>query len=48
MDDVITTGATLERAASAVREENKNIRIHAMTLFRGKPLYSSLDKSSIS
>ena len=48
VDDVITTGATLERAASAVREENKNIRIHAMTLFRGKPLYSSLDKSSIS
>lgn len=50
IDDVITTGTTLERAAKAIRETNKNVSINAIALLRGKPNYSpdEPDKESIS
>lgn len=40
LDDVMTTGATLEAISSMLRENtNKNIEINALCLFRGRPYY---------
>lgn len=40
LDDVITTGATLEEISSILRKNtNKNIEINALCLFRGRPYY---------
>lgn len=41
VDDVLTTGATLESIVDLVRKHyNKNIQINAICLFRGRPRYS--------
>lgn len=40
VDDVITTGSTLESVAKSLRKVNKNIILHAFCLFRGKASYS--------
>ncbi len=48
IDDVLTTGATLESITKCIRKStNRNIPIHAICLFRGKAFYSSdvLDSS---
>lgn len=40
LDDVITTGATLEAVSSTLRKDiDTNIEINALCLFRGKPYY---------
>lgn len=40
LDDVITTGATLEAISRAIRENlRRDIEINALCLFRGKPYY---------
>ena len=41
LDDVMTTGTTLEIATRSIKEEDKDIRVSALCLFRGKPNYSS-------
>lgn len=48
IDDVVTTGATLESITKCLRKGlGKDIPIHAICLFRGRPFYSSevLDSS---
>jgi predicted amidophosphoribosyltransferase len=40
LDDVITTGATLEAMSLALRENiDRDIEINSLCLFRGKPYY---------
>lgn len=39
IDDVITTGSTLENISRIIKKE-KNISVNALCLFRGKPYYS--------
>lgn len=40
LDDVITTGSTLEAISSALRKDiDKEVEINALCLFRGKPYY---------
>lgn len=40
LDDVITTGATLEAISSRIREDiDREIEINALCLFRGRPYY---------
>ena len=49
IDDVITTGSTLDTAAKAIKSGNKDIKISAICILRGKPFYSSeVVKSDIS
>jgi ComF family protein len=46
LDDVITTGATLEAISSVIRKNiGKDIEINALCLFRGRPYYSDTPKS---
>jgi len=39
VDDVITTGSTLEQIARCIKKENKNILVKSICLFRGKPYF---------
>ena len=39
LDDVITTGSTLENISRVIKKE-KDISVNALCLFRGKPYYS--------
>lgn len=39
LDDVITTGSTLEKISRLIKKD-KNISVNALCLFRGKPCYS--------
>jgi len=39
LDDVITTGSTLENISMIIKKE-KNVSVNAICLFRGKPYYS--------
>lgn len=39
VDDVITTGATIEQISKKIREHNKDIPLNAFCLFRGKPVF---------
>lgn len=39
LDDVITTGSTLENISRVIKKE-KNVSVNAICLFRGKPYYS--------
>jgi ComF family protein len=41
LDDVITTGTTLEIATRSIKKQDRNIKVSAICLFRGKPNYSS-------
>jgi len=41
VDDVITTGTTLDIACKAIKKSNKDIKVSAIGLFRGSPDYSS-------
>jgi|GEM_PF-441292 ComF family protein len=48
LDDVITTGATLEAIASTLRKNtDKDIEINALCLFRGRPYYLGSPKSGL-
>jgi competence protein ComFC len=40
VDDVITTGTTLNIACRCIKEKKKSISVSAICLFRGKPNYS--------
>jgi competence protein ComFC len=40
VDDVITTGSTLYTACRAIKMKNKNIKVSAVCVLRGKPYYS--------
>lgn len=43
VDDVLTTGATLEAIVDVVRKTyNTNIEINAICMFRGRPYYSTI------
>ncbi|MHC1716550.1 MAG: ComF family protein [Candidatus Dojkabacteria bacterium] len=47
MDDVITTGATIESVSSCIKESvGENFPVNGICLFRGKPNYSPLLVSS--
>lgn len=39
VDDVITTGSTIEQISKKIREKNKDIPLNAFCLFRGKPMF---------
>lgn len=39
VDDVITTGKTLEDICKCIREVNKDVKVRAICLFRGRPYY---------
>lgn len=39
VDDVITTGSTLEQISKVIKECNTNISVSAICLFRGRPYY---------
>lgn len=39
VDDVITTGSTLEQISKVIKEINKNVSVRAVCLFRGRPYY---------
>jgi len=41
LDDVITTGTTLEMATKSIKRISSDIKVSALCLFRGKPNYSS-------
>ena len=46
LDDVITTGATLEAISSVLRKNiGKDVEINALCLFRGRPYYSETPES---
>lgn len=48
LDDVITTGATLEAISSMLRKNlGKDTKINALCLFRGRPYYSPPSSGSI-
>ena len=46
VDDVITTGTTLDRAGKSIKILSKEISVSALCLFRGKPHYDSPVSSS--
>ena len=48
VDDVVTTGATIERACRSIKLVNPNTKVSAICLLRGKPHYSLASASSIS
>jgi len=39
VDDVITTGSTLEQISRCIKEVNKNISVKSVCLFRGRPYF---------
>jgi ComF family protein len=41
IDDVVTTGTTLDVACRTIKRSNKDIKVSAICLFRGNPDYSS-------
>lgn len=45
IDDVITTGTTLDMAGKSIKIYSKDAKISALCLFRGKPHYSLSDSS---
>lgn len=40
VDDVITTGSTIEQISKIIKEYHSDISLNALCLFRGKPRYS--------
>ncbi len=46
IDDVITTGTTLDMAGMSIKTINKDISVSSVCLFRGKPDYSSESSST--
>lgn len=46
IDDVITTGTTLDTASTSIKSENREISTSAICLFRGKPDYSTNSSAS--
>ena len=39
VDDVITTGSTIEQISKVIKSIKKDIKIRGVCLFRGKPYY---------
>ena len=47
LDDVITTGSTLENISKVIKEE-ADVSVNALCLFRGKPYYSPASAGTVS